>query len=145
KASARVQVRVASVHDQPVPEIAVAVKPVGSVSATVTVPLVAPVPELVAVSVYVSPLSPWMKFPVCDLAIVMSATWLMVVGSLVESLLVTTSPPPDTAAEFVTELEAVADTFTVTVIAGYELPAAKASERVQVSVANVQDHPVPEI
>src|SRR5437016_7184600 len=75
----------------------------------------------------------------------MSATWLTVVGSLVESLLVTTSPPPDTEAELVTELEAVADTFTVSVIAGYGEPAAKASERVQVNVASVHDQPVPEI
>src|SRR2546429_402681 len=75
----------------------------------------------------------------------MSATWLIVVGSVVESLLVTTSPPPETEAELVTELDAVADTSTVTVIAGYEEPAARASERVQVRVARVQLQPVPEI
>ena len=40
------------------------------------------------------------------------------VGSLAVSLLVTTSPPPDTDAVFVTEEGAVADTLTVTVIAG---------------------------
>jgi len=45
-----VHVRVASVHDQPVPLIAVAVRPVGSVSVTVTVPLVGPVPEFVTFS-----------------------------------------------------------------------------------------------
>ena len=38
------------------------------------VPLVAPVPELVAVNEYVLPVSPWVKLPECDLAIVISAT-----------------------------------------------------------------------
>ena len=69
----------------------------------------------------------------------------MVVGSLAVSHGVAEQPPPDTAAEFVTELAAVADTSTVTVIAGYDEPAARASERVHVNVLSVQLHPVPEI
>jgi hypothetical protein len=44
--------------------MAVAVKPVGSVSVTVTVPLVAAVPVFLAVSVYVAPVCPCVKFPV---------------------------------------------------------------------------------
>src|SRR5947199_282217 len=47
----RVQESVARTQLQPVPAIPVAVKPAGSVSVTVTVPLVAAVPELVAVIV----------------------------------------------------------------------------------------------
>ena len=46
-----VQVNVPSVHVQPVPLIAVAVRPVGNVSTTVTVPLVDAVPEFVTVMV----------------------------------------------------------------------------------------------
>src|SRR5215469_9835068 len=54
-ASLRVQVSVPSVHDHPVPLMAVAVSPVGTVSVTVTVlPSVCLAPMLVTVSVYVS-------------------------------------------------------------------------------------------
>ena len=52
-------------------------------------------------------------------------------------------PPPDTVAILVTlngELEA---TVTSNVMAGYALPAARASPQVHVSVASVQLHPVP--
>jgi hypothetical protein len=38
-------------HDQPVPDQALGVSPAGSVSVTVTVPEVAPVPEFVTVTV----------------------------------------------------------------------------------------------
>src|SRR5438552_1874114 len=48
-ASLRVQESVAKTQLQPVPAIPLAVRPAGSVSATVTVPLVAPVPEFVTV------------------------------------------------------------------------------------------------
>jgi hypothetical protein len=129
----------------PVPEIAVAVKPLGSESVAATVPLVGPGPALATVSVYVSPVSPWVKFPTWLFAIVRSATCVIVVGSVVESFAVLSSPPPETAAEFVTELDAPLATLTVTVIDGYEDPDASASERVQVSVPSVKLHPVPEI
>ena len=56
--------------------------------------------------------------PCPDLLTLSGKRATIVVGSLVESLLVTTSPPPDTVAEFVTELEAFPATSTVTVIAG---------------------------
>jgi len=65
-----VHVTVASVHVQPVPEIAVAVNPLGTVSTTEIVPLVAVAPLLVTVSVYVLPVLPAIKFPVCALATV---------------------------------------------------------------------------
>src|SRR5262245_27843791 len=50
-ASLRKQVRVATVHVHPVPLIAVAVRPAGSVSITVTRPLVGPPPALLTVMV----------------------------------------------------------------------------------------------
>ena len=46
-----VQVSVARVHPHPEPLMAVAVRPAGNVSTTVTVPLVEPVPEFLAVMV----------------------------------------------------------------------------------------------
>src|SRR5262249_29601239 len=114
-----VHVSVASVqlHVAP-PEIAVAVRPEGRVSTAVRGPDVVPVPEFVAVIVYVSPTSPCVKFPVCDFATVRSASWLTVVGSDAVSFEVFDSPPPETVAEFVTDGPAVALTFTVTVIGG---------------------------
>src|SRR5258708_562771 len=51
KASERVQLKVPTVQLQPDPPMAVAVKPMGKVSVTVTVPLVDPLPPLVAVMV----------------------------------------------------------------------------------------------
>jgi hypothetical protein len=119
--SERVQVKLARAQFQPEPEIPVAVNPAGNTSSTETVPPEAPVPEFETVSEYVSPVSPWANVPECDFATDNAGTkvtWLIVVGSLAESLLVTTSPPPETAAEFVTELGAESDTSTVTVIAG---------------------------
>ena len=56
------QVVVANVHVQFVPEIAVTVNPVGG-STNVTVPLVAPVPLLVTWIVYVAFCWPLLKFP----------------------------------------------------------------------------------
>src|SRR5206468_1501606 len=49
--SLRVHVNVASVQFQPVPAIPVAVKTAGSVSATVTAPVVGPCPRLLTVTV----------------------------------------------------------------------------------------------
>ena len=45
----------------------VAVRPVGSVSTTVTRPLFGPVPTLLTVRVYWAPVCPWVKFPKCVL------------------------------------------------------------------------------
>src|SRR5579871_337291 len=63
-ASVRVHTSVPSTHVQPEPEIAVAVRPGGSVSLTVTMPLVAAVPTLLTISVYVLPVSPSRNTPV---------------------------------------------------------------------------------
>ena len=59
--------QLAVVHVQPVPVIFVAVNPDGGFSATVTVPLVGPpLAEFETVTVYVAPVCPCVKFPVCD-------------------------------------------------------------------------------
>ena len=71
---------------QPVPVgIEATVKPVGRLSVTVIVPLVAKVPGLLAVKVYV-PLTPTVKLPLWVLAMVRSDTPLMVVESEAELL-----------------------------------------------------------
>ncbi len=62
---------------QPVPVATVGVRPVGRVSVTVTRPLVAAVPELVAVMVYV-PVALWLKLPVWLLVIVRSGVGAIV-------------------------------------------------------------------
>src|SRR5271166_6087054 len=95
--------------------MAVAVRPVGSVSATVTAAVVGPVPLLVTVIVYVAPVCPWVKLPVCDLVTVRSGNCTIVVGSVAVSLDVLVSPPPDTVAVFVTLAGALDAAFTVTV------------------------------
>jgi hypothetical protein len=61
-----VQVNVARVQAHPLPVIPVAVNPVGNTSTRVTVPVVALLPLFVAVSVYVAPVCPCVKLPVCD-------------------------------------------------------------------------------
>ena len=72
KASARVHVSDERVQAHPVPDIAVAVRPPGNASVTVTVPVVAVEPLLVTVIVYVAPTCPWVKLPACDFVIVRS-------------------------------------------------------------------------
>ena len=96
-----------------------AVRPVGKVSDTDTCPVVAAVPALLTVMVYV-PVCPRVKFPVCVFVIVRSGKEgaTVVVGSLAVSLAVFVSPPPDTVAVFVTLAGAFDATFTVSVMAG---------------------------
>ena len=120
KASLLVQVKVAKVQLQFVPEIAVAVSPVGRVSVIVTVPVVEAVPLFLTVIVYVAPVCPWLKLPVCVLVTVRSGAvgTTTVVGSLAVLLVVLVSPPPETVAVLVTEEGALPATVTVRVIAG---------------------------
>ena len=64
----RLQV-VSSGHAHPVPSIAASVRPDGTVSVTVTVPLVGPAPAWFdTVTVYVAPNCPAVKLPVCVFA-----------------------------------------------------------------------------
>src|SRR5690349_19198522 len=76
----------------------------------------------------------------------MSARETIVVESDAESLAVLTSPPPATVAVLVSGLVADWATAATTTMAGYDPPAASASERVQVTVcpAMPQLQPVPE-
>ena len=59
-------------QDHPVPLIAVAARPAGNVSTTVTVPTVASVPILFTVREYAAPICPSRKLPECDLVTVKS-------------------------------------------------------------------------
>jgi hypothetical protein len=69
--------------------------------------------------------------------------WVMTVVSVAVSFAVTNSPPPETSARFMTVAGALNVTFTVRVMGGYELPAASASLRVQVSEITEHVQPVP--
>jgi hypothetical protein len=137
---------VASPHDQPVPEIARALRPGGRVSVTVTVPDVGPVPPFVTVRVYVAPLCPCVNDPACAFAIVRSATpgTRIVVESLEVSFAVFVWPPPETVAALMSGDDADAETFTVSVTGGYEADDASTSLRVQERGVRLQLHPAPE-
>ena len=99
------------------PLIDTKVRPVGTASVTVTVPLVGPAPAvLLTVTVYVAPLCPCVKFPVCALPMLNTGGLAMIV---VESVVFApTDPPPLTPTLFTCGVEAFDATFTVTVIAG---------------------------
>jgi hypothetical protein len=63
-------------HVHPVPAIDTSVRPAGTVSVTVTTPLVGPVPVAFdTVTLYVAPGCPCVKFPVCVPVIVRLACW----------------------------------------------------------------------
>jgi hypothetical protein len=118
----RIQVRVPRVQVHPVPLIAVAVSPEGNVSTTVTVPDVGPDPPLLTVRVYVAPVWPCVKLPLCVFVRVRSgrrgAEDVTVVASEAVLLAVFASPPPETVAVLVTPDGALVATVTVTVMAG---------------------------
>jgi hypothetical protein len=99
-----------------VPVIDTNVNPLGTVSVTVTVPLVAPAPAaLLTVTEYVAPLCPCVKLPVCALVMLSTGTRAIVVESVA---LAAADPPPDTLAWFTCGDAAFDATFTVTVMAG---------------------------
>src|SRR5579863_5133126 len=75
----------------------------------------------------------------------MSAGTTTVVGSVAVSFAVLVSPPPATATMFVTDVAALDATFTVSVMDGYAVLAAKASLRVHDAGLTVQVQPVPAI
>ena len=68
---------------------------------------------------------------------------VIVVGSEAVSLPVLVSLPPETTTVLVTEGGALVDTLTVSVITGYDVPAARASERVHVKLPMEQAQPAP--
>ena len=103
---------------QPSPLKSVAVSPTGKVSTRLTVPLVAPAPELVTVMAYVSPASPCWKLPESAILTVRSGGGSIVTVSVAVSLEVLVSPPPETVAVLVTLPEVVEATSTVSVNVG---------------------------
>jgi hypothetical protein len=96
-----------------------AVRPVGRVSETVTVPEVGPIAAASETVIVKVPVCPAAKFPVCDLAMLKSGGRVPML-TISEALLLAgfVSPPPLTVAVLVTEAGALAAMFTVRVIAG---------------------------
>ena len=109
-----VHVFVAQVH--PVPAIDTNVSPEGTVSVTVTVPLVGPAPAAFdTVTVYVAFCCPCVKFPECVLVMLSAGIRMIMVESVA---LAVAEPPPETLTWFTCGELAFEATFTVTVIAG---------------------------
>jgi len=135
-----------ALHVQPVPVAEANVKPVGSVSVSVRVPVVGDVPLLVTLSVYV-PVAPMTKFPLWDPVAVKAGAPLTVVGSVAVGEF--EAPPPVALTVFVTLGTAVDSTVTLSVIVFPFPPAAIAVVDVQVTVwplaLHVQPVPVAEL
>ena len=124
---------------QPDPEASTRVKPAGSVSVTVTVPVVGPVPLFETSRPNGKPCSPWMTGSGCDLTIVSCGRPWIVVASGAVVLVRLISPPPLTVAMFV-GVNGTGPTLTVIVSAGYawcrsEGVAATASDRLRLDRA----------
>ena len=112
------QLSVDSVQVQPVPAIAVAVKPVGNVSVTVTAALVAALPLLVAVIVYVASVCPCVKLPLCDLVMSIGHTDRIDSGRIGTSVAGVGFSAARNARGVGDAPGALAATFTVSVMAG---------------------------
>jgi hypothetical protein len=120
-------VQLAVVHVQPVPDSPVTVNPDGGFSVIVTVPLVGPpLGAADTVTVYVAPVCPCVKFPVCDFAMASTAsapppTVVVVVKELlsafgsgvVEVTLAVFMSDPEVVAVTTSEIVAVAALFIV--------------------------------
>ncbi len=132
----------AALHVQPVPVAETKVKPVGNVSVSVRVPVVAEVPLFVTLSVYV-PVAPITKLPVCEPFAVSAGAPLTVVGSVAVGEF--EAPPPAAFTVLVTLGTAAARTLTLSVIVFPSEPAAIAVVDVQVTVWPLAPHvqPVP--
>src|SRR5262249_24929163 len=99
----------------------------------------------VTVTVKTAPCCPCVNEPACVITIARSGGGTIAVSSIAESLSVAVSPPPLTTTVFCTSGCASSATATVTTTAGYTLPAASPSERVQLAVSAVQVQPAPAI
>src|SRR5947207_12107674 len=94
--------------------------PVGTVSITVTVPLVAPAPAAFdTTTVYVALAWPRLKLPMCDFAILNCGNAAAVTTVRLVAVALS-DPPPETTAVFTRGDKAFAATLTVTVMGGYE-------------------------
>jgi hypothetical protein len=102
-------------HVHPVPAIDTSVIPAGTVSVTVTVPLVEPVPTFHTVTLYVAPFCPCVKFPVWLFPILNAGGFALI--TVLSLTLLPADPPPDTDTEFDSGVPAFDATFTITVIA----------------------------
>ena len=100
---------------QPVPLIAVAVRPAGRESVTVTRPVEASGPLLVTESVYSAPVWPCRKSPVWDLLMTRLVERTVVESS---SVLGVGSPPPETVELLTSGDGALFATSTVRVMSG---------------------------
>ncbi len=101
----------------PAPEIAVALRPVGKLSAIVIALVVGPAPMLATTRVYTA-LWPCTNDPACVEMTVRSGTWTMAVTSAPLSFDRVVSPPPLTVAAFVTLTGASLATSTVSATGG---------------------------
>ena len=104
-------------HVHPVPNIDTSVIPAGTVSVTVTVPLVGPAPAVLdTVTVYCAFCWPGVKLPLCVFEMLSTGGFTVIT---VESVVLAgADPPPDTETEFTCGVVVFAATFSVTVIAG---------------------------
>jgi len=112
-----VQLAKVALQVQPVPERPVIARPMGGVSAAVTVPLVGPVPVLLTVTVNVAPVWPRVKFPECVLVIFRAGVaggFTVTVSLPVPGV----EPPPEMRTILVTDDAAFVATETVTVMVG---------------------------
>jgi hypothetical protein len=110
-------VQLALTHSQPLPAIDTSVKPEGTVSVTVTVPIVGP--ESAAsdtVTVYVAPCWPNAKSPTCVFVTLRTGALAMIE---VESVaLAVAELPPETVTLLICGEMAAGVTFTVAVMGG---------------------------
>ena len=115
---------------QPVPAIDTSVRPDGTVSVTVTVPLVGPFPVFLTVIVYAAPVCPCVKLPLCVLAMLRTGGC---------PLCVTLTACPATRREVVRD---VADVFSVRLKVMVALPAPLRTDvTVSQEAPGVTDHP----
>ena len=101
----------------PGPAIDTIVIPDGTVSVTITVPLVGPAPAVFdTVTVYAAPFCPCAKLPVWLFPILNTGGFALI--TVLSLVLLLADPPPDTDTEFDSGVPAFNATFTVAVIAG---------------------------
>ncbi len=137
-------------HDQPVPVPLANISPVGNVSVTVMVPLLAAIPPLVTVRVYCAPCWPCVKpLPTCAFEIVRSGNCpaTTVTMSVFEVLLLVllSVHVHATVAELLNGVAALFATFTFSVMPEVPLAAIGVALSVQVTAwpTAMHDQPVP--
>ena len=104
-------------HVHPLPAIDTRVIPDGTVSVTITGPLVGPAPAVFdTTTLYIAPFCPCAKLPVCPFHILSTGGFRRIV--VLSLVLLPADPPPDTDTEFDRGVAAFDATSTVTVIGG---------------------------